>query len=91
MKNSNGLIFICGLIATFVALFTLAYSSELTTHDEFFDPMDVDECNDSELTEFEAHCCYQTKSIRRQCNKSHDPNQCIIEMTPEWDVCDITE
>jgi hypothetical protein len=87
--NNNGLIFICGLITTF-ALFSLAsYSSEPTTHDEFFDPMD--ECADVELTEFEAHCCYQTKSIRNQCAGSYDPNQCIIERTPEYDVCDITE
>jgi hypothetical protein len=51
----------------------------------------MDECADVELTEFEAHCCYQTKSIRNQCAGSYDPNQCIIERTPEYDVCDITE
>ena len=48
-------------------------------------------CNDEidYPTKWERDCCYQTKSIREQCVGSHDPNECIIETTPEWDVCNI--
>lgn len=85
--NKNGLIVIYGLITLLVVLFTLASSESEPTQNESFDEMD--QCADPELTRFERDCCYQTQSIRRQCYNSHNPNECIIDLTPKWDVCDI--
>ena len=80
MKN-NGLIIICGLIATFTLFFSLSYVGEPTVDPEFFVDVDNDDddCNDSDLSHYQQFCCYEVDKIAEECSISHDPETCRVE------------